>query len=370
MVFPRALFCVLVPAFVLPVIATADSGNVVPTSKSATPFVSGSTAMPPTVLIDIEDEGPENTQPPTKVNLESGSMAADRRTIETIQRKLQQTIIAKVDFRDVTVQEAVEFLNRETGVPMVVLSLPGQPVEAAKAHELPLPAHIVKPADARITFSLQNVPATEVLRYVTSLAGIVPRIEPGAVILKPLMISLQMIESEDFHVPLAVFGKIATKESPKEFFESKGVFFPPGSTIDYNTSKECLTVRNTERSLTLIEDILEELLRQPGAKQTTKAERELTRELRKTQEWKQTLEKRMVRRVEIHDASMEEIVRELRLQVIPWVGAQVDPKARISLSMKKASVTELLRRIADLTKTQAVIGLRSIVFVPAAVADQ
>lgn len=341
---------------VLPLIAVARAEN---SAQSAPPLVSGSKSVAAFVMIEMEDRSGGDTQPRAQLNSKSEAMAADRRAITTTRDKLQKTIIPEVNFRDVTVREALKFLNRETGVPMVDLSgnLPS---------EKPLQGNSIEPGDARITLSLKNASAVEVLRYVTTLAGLVGRIEPGIVVIKPSIIGCGAVtKSEAFKAPPKIDGMPI-----KEFFASKGVEFPEAawSTFDYNASTGCLKVANTVENVRRIEIILDKLSSQPKNIGTVQ---ELTQELelRETLEWRLSLEETMVLNAEIHDAFLEEIVKELQLKFNPWVGTQVDSKIRVNLSMKNVPVTELLQRIAELTKTHLVIGLRAFVFVPAAAAN-
>lgn len=231
-------------------------------------------------------------------------MAADRRAMETVQRRLQETMILVADFRDVTVGEALAFLNQKTGVPMVLLSplspeespSPKHPEKEApiipglSREQSPAPAHPL--SEARITLALKNVPAAEVLRYITTLSGLTHKIEPGAVLITPLTAGVHATQSEEV----------------------------------------------------------------PAGDEPT--------ELRNIQKWRQTLEQTMARKVEIQDASIAEVLRELRVKAQCGAEAQVDPSVRLNLSMRNVPMMELLGRIAEQTKTRAVIGAGIVVFVP------
>jgi hypothetical protein len=338
-----------------PLIAVAEVGN---SSPSATPLVSGSKAVTSSVVIEMQNQSGGDTQPRAKLNLKSEAIAADQRAITATYDKLRKTIIPAVDFHDVTVREALEFLYKETRVPMV-----GPPGDLTS--EKSLQGNAIEPGDARITFSLKNASAVEVLRYITTLAGLVGRIESGVVVIKPLTIGGGAVtKSEVFKAPAEIDGMPI-----KEFFASKGVEFPESawSTFDYNASTGCLKVSNTVENVRRIEIILDRFSSQPKNIGTAQ---ELTQELelRETLEWRLSMEETMVLNAEIHDASLEEIVKELQLKFIPWVGTQVDSKIRVNLSMQNVPVTELLQRIAELTKTHLVIGLRAFVFVPEAAA--
>jgi len=263
-------------------------------------------AAHPSVLIEMEDQAAVSSKPQIERSAESETMAADRRAMKTVQRRLQETMIPVADFRDVTVREALVFLNQKTGVPMVLLSLlspdesqspehleKGAPIiPGLSMEQSPTPAHPL--SEARITLVLKNVPAAEVLRYVTTLSGLTHRIEPGAVLVMPLTAGVHTTQSEE----------VSTGDEPAE--------------------------------------------------------------LRSIQKWRQTLEKTMARKVEIQDASMVEVLRELRVKAQCGAEAQVDPRVQLNFSMTNVPVMELLRRIAEQTKTQAVIGSGIVVFAPPA----
>jgi len=261
-------------------------------------------AAHPAVLIEMEEQAVASRQPQVERRVGSDAMAADRRAMETVQRRLQETMILVADFRDVTVGEALAFLNQKTGVPMVLLSplspeespSPKHPEKEApiipglSREQSPAPAHPL--SEARITLALKNVPAAEVLRYITTLSGLTHNVEPGAVLITPLTAGVHTTQSE----------KVSTGDEPAE--------------------------------------------------------------LRNIQKWRQTMEQTMARKVEIQDASMAEVLRELRVKVQCGAEAQVDPRVRLNLSMRNVPMMELLGRIAEQTKTRAVIGSGIVVFVP------
>jgi hypothetical protein len=352
--FLRLWFYALVAGLPVPLSAVADVDTVKILSTATAPLVSGSRTINPNVVIEMENQANIDERHPISLNFESRAIAANRHAIEAIRHKLKETLIPKVDFHDVTVTEALALLNRETGVPIIDLF---------SEEPQPLPKGAVSPMEARITLRLENQSAEELLRYVTTLAGIVPRVEPGVIVCIPLTTAIQTLVREDFQVPGELLGNTSEKKL-KAFFESKGVGFPRGNTLAYDRSKECLSVRNIEANLVLVELILDNLVLQSGEKQKTEEEVKFSRELRWIQSRKQERKKQKVRRVEIHDASMKEIVRELRPKIGPCIGIQVDSPTKICLSMKNTSVAELVQRIAERSGTR-VVGGASIVFVPA-----
>ncbi len=107
---------------------------------------------------------------------------------EQIQKKLSALIIPRLELRDATVQEALNFLQRKS------IDLDGAEPDPAKRGvkivlnlAAPLDPTIDPPtspanmADARLTVALTNIPLMEALRYVTGLANLKFRIGANAV---------------------------------------------------------------------------------------------------------------------------------------------------------------------------------------------
>lgn len=90
------------------------------------------------------------------------------------QEKLQKLIIPRVDLREASLAEAIEFLRQkgnQVGEGKVAISFVMQLDEATKA--------------SKVTLTLANVPFTEVLRYVGELARVQFTYEPFAIVVKP-----------------------------------------------------------------------------------------------------------------------------------------------------------------------------------------
>src|SRR5205085_7815967 len=139
-----------------------------------------------------------------------------------ITHKLNTIIIPRIEFRDASVREAIEFLRQQAetndpategrkGVDIVLrLTTLGRPAESVTAsnattpispvagvpHDAtgsaaPLPpattiAVSTSPADARITLTLNEIPLAEALRYIASQAGLKVKVEPYAISIIPI----------------------------------------------------------------------------------------------------------------------------------------------------------------------------------------
>jgi len=168
-----------------------------------------------------------------------------------ITRKLNSIIFPKIDFRDTTLREAIEFLVERSrqldaekqGVNIVMDT-------ASETAETP-----------RITLTLNNVPLIEVIKYITNLTNVKYKIEPNRVRIAPLGAMTEEFVTRHWKVPANVFRATAEQNAPatsaKDFLMSLGMAFPPGASVTYNPANSTLTVRNTEDQVDLVERIVE-----------------------------------------------------------------------------------------------------------------
>src|SRR5437588_53777 len=168
-----------------------------------------------------------------------------------ITQKLNSIIIPRVEFRDASVREAIDFLRQQAaandpggegkkGVDIVLRlaplgqiappavsvepaqsptgSAPGVPPEGAPpAIATPVPARpiaapavvaapAISPGEARITITLNQIPLGEALRYIASQAGLKVKVEPYAVSIIPLSEQSNDLITKRYHVPPEFFG--------------------------------------------------------------------------------------------------------------------------------------------------------------------
>ena len=248
-----------------------------------------------------------------------------------IQNKLNTIIIPKVEFKDATVREAIDFLKQKSreldvrepdparrGVNIVLQldapagtpvappaamtsadgtatapAIPGLDASAGSAAPGALPAAgavsaapAINPSDARITLSLNNVPMAEVLRYITTLAGLKIKIDPYAVAVVPLTVVVETLITKEYKVPPGTFSgssgastasaapvpaaaagsgagmnssQLPQRVSAKDYFTNLGVQFPPGSAANFIPTSSRLIVKNTQEQLDLIDTLVEAL---------------------------------------------------------------------------------------------------------------
>jgi hypothetical protein len=201
-------------------------------------------------------------RPIRRFNVPQESSELQSRTA-AIQRKLERIIIPKLEFREATIREALDFLKKkvsdldtdspagERGVNMV-LKLGDAP---------PSPPDVPNPADARITVSLTNVPLIEALRYVTGLANLKFRIEPYAVSIVPMSVNTDVLVTREWKIrpdliPGAATEGLADREIAKNWLIANGVVFNGAASAVLIGRSNRLIVRNTQDQLDLIDVIV------------------------------------------------------------------------------------------------------------------
>jgi general secretion pathway protein D len=164
-----------------------------------------------------------------------------------INAKLARIVLPKLEFREATIREALDFLKRKSAeldvtepdpakrgvsfvlkldaggvgaapvpsaIPAAPPGIPGlEPIPGAVAPAPEAAAPIgggVAPGDARITISLQNIPLIEALKYVTSLANLKYKVEPYAVAIVPSTASTETLIQKEYKVPPGFITRIAS----------------------------------------------------------------------------------------------------------------------------------------------------------------
>src|SRR5213080_2367839 len=177
------------------------------------------------------------------------AVARDASNTARIRNKLDSIIIPRIEFRDASIREAIDFLRQQAaandpategrrGVDIVLrlrsLGRSSEPAPvtatttvggaAAPAEALPagesapppaagvapavpgvtpatpsLPP--VNPAEARITLTLNQIPLGEALRYIASQAGLKVKVEPFAVLILPLSEQSNELTTKEYWVP-------------------------------------------------------------------------------------------------------------------------------------------------------------------------
>ena len=177
------------------------------------------------------------------------AFAKDATGTARITNKLNTIIIPRIEFKDASIREAIEFLRQQAaendsgadgrkGVDMVLRvgtlgtraetaattstttvvtstsTVPGVSPEPALVPPPALTtvsAPSINPAEARITITLNQIPLGEALRYIASQAGLKVKIEPYAVSIIPISEMTNDLLTKQYRVPP---GFIATSLNP------------------------------------------------------------------------------------------------------------------------------------------------------------
>ena len=252
----------------------------------------------------------------------SDAFARDAGGTARITNKLNNIIIPKIEFRDASIREAVDFLRQQAaandttsdakkGVDIVLRTnslgraeapsqppaaapLPGAVPEEGAVEPAPLAAPAapsIAPSDARITITLSQIPLGEALRYISSQAGLKVKVEPYAVSIIPISDQSSDLFTKEYRVPPGFItssittganpldqaarttqgtagGKdtqettggrqLVNRQTALDFLKDQGVPFPQGASANFLPQSSRLIVRNTEENLELVDALVEQ----------------------------------------------------------------------------------------------------------------
>jgi len=162
--------------------------------------------------------------------------------------KLAQTILPSVDFSAMPLSEAVDFLEESIGMPIEIEAghaAGGRPADGRRVE------------DTEITLKLSNVPASEAVRYTSSLAQLGFKVTASGVVIRPLSAAGDL-KTMVVEVPQSFFstGVDSAPLTPRQLFERAGVTFAQGAGAFYNSSTQRLAIKNTEDQMELVEAYL------------------------------------------------------------------------------------------------------------------
>jgi hypothetical protein len=193
-----------------------------------------------------------------------------------INQKLDEIIIPRVDFQDVTIREALDFLNQRA------VSLDGSEIDPARKGvniDLKLPEGAVE-SESRITLALTDIPLRAAITYVAYAANLKLNVQPDTVSVVPLTVGTEALITKEYKVPANFFpaspsareattsGSVSVLNSQPEtlrYLESIGVTFPPGATAYYMASRNKLIVKNTVAAIDLVDALVENAKPKPEA---------------------------------------------------------------------------------------------------------
>jgi general secretion pathway protein D len=181
------------------------------------------------------------------------------RGTQSVNRKLDEIIIPRINFTETTVRAAIEYLKTRS--------------EALDTDPADRGVNIVLKIDPAaesqtVTLDLANLPLREALAYITNLASLKFKVEPYAVLVVPLSEPTETLITKEYRVPpgfitnlpstgSATSGGSAAQSGAKVFLESQGVQFPAGASANFLASSSRLIVRNTQENLDLVDALVE-----------------------------------------------------------------------------------------------------------------
>jgi len=201
----------------------------------------------------------------------------DTRGTASINRKLDEIIIPRVEFRDATIREALEYIRQKAaaldtsetdpsrkGINLVLKLAPGSIEEGVQ-----------------INLTLTDIPLREAINYVVSTANMKTKVEPFAVVIVPASEPTDILITKEYKVapgfitnmPASDSGasapgsvssvapgsqsSIAARSGAREYLESRGVSFPTGASAVFLPSSSKLIVKNTQGNLDVIDALVE-----------------------------------------------------------------------------------------------------------------
>lgn len=190
------------------------------------------------------------------------------RGTQSINRKLDELIVPRINFTDATVREAIEYLRQRSEI------LDTEAMDAANRGVNIVLKLDQAAASQTVTIDLANLPLREALTYITNLANLKFKVEPFAVLIVPINEATDTLITKEYRVPpgfitatptggggggaeSAGFGGAVGQSTAKNFLESQGVQFPPGASANFLASSSRLIVRNSQENLDLVDALVE-----------------------------------------------------------------------------------------------------------------
>ncbi|MEO6053791.1 MAG: type II and III secretion system protein, partial [Chthoniobacterales bacterium] len=187
----------------------------------------------------------------------------------SIQRKLDSIIIPRIDFREATVKEAIDFIKMRAAA---LDTSETDPNKKGVNIFLKLdPSAQAADSTVRITLSLTDIPLREALGYIASNANLKIKVAPYAVDMVPQSENTDVIITAVFQVPPGFISNIPAASAPApaaggvadapatgarsnvmDYLKSQGVDFPPEASAYFIATTGRLIVRNTQKNIDLI----------------------------------------------------------------------------------------------------------------------
>ncbi len=213
------------------------------------------------------------------VGPEDSSSAADS-PFQSVDAKLSSIMIPKLNLEDVDIMEALDVIRNQA-----LQNDKAADVQSARGVNITVDFGDPESADAqkilskKFNLKMNNVPLKDVLSYMGTMTGTTYRTNAYTVEIVSASNDSGSMASRVIPVPPGFFsassfagsgasadpfasdssssGGIALKRiDPKEMLKQMGVAFPDGSSVRFNSDSSTLFVRNTQKNIHLIEDII------------------------------------------------------------------------------------------------------------------
>ncbi len=233
-----------------------------------------STTLSPDGLRLTVKNTPENLEVVEAMFRPVPAKSPEEELIGKIRAKLNNIILPKLEFREATIREAIDFLKKKSvewdpekahpenaGVNTVLqleAAIPPGPAASNGPAVIPgLPPNAAN--TARITVSLNNIPLGEALKYVTALAGLKYKIEPYGIRIVPLSVPTNTLVTKQWAVTPAMLSGLGYKAGSdmKDLLTAQGMTFPPGAAVLLIRNQTALIMKNTEDRQDLLGALLE-----------------------------------------------------------------------------------------------------------------
>ncbi len=207
----------------------------------------------------------------------------DQRGTSLINRKLDEITIPRIDFQDVTIREALDFIKQRAAA---LDTTEQDPAKKGVNIVLNIPEGAPE-GSARITLGLTDIPLRAAISYVANAANLKLKVEPYAVSVVQQNTPTDVLITKEYKVPpgfitalpatggaaplpgaggttaAGSLSAVAARSGAREFLETSGVTFPPGATAYFIASSSKLIVKNTQSNLDLVDTLVENSLTTP-----------------------------------------------------------------------------------------------------------
>lgn len=234
-----------------------------------------------TLLTDLDAQWELNAPSPVD---EAGRIEIGGNTSHSsvsLHAKLQNTIVPRVDLEDVNIVDAIDFLR---GQSVVLDQGETDPTRRGISFFLNLgnDEHAKAIAARKFNLKLQNVPLSEILRYINQTTGTSYVVDESAVVIRSTGQASGALITRTYRVPpdfisatsdgstgttatTDVFaeqpkqGLLVRRQTAEEILKRQGITFPEGANAMFNASNSSLVVRNTSDMHLLIEQLVQQL---------------------------------------------------------------------------------------------------------------